>query len=510
MRLLTREQARELDNLTMVEMGIEGKSLMGNAGKEVSTIVKNMIVDIDRYKIFIICGKGNNGGDGFSAAAELFIDGFDVEIHSLLSGNYIAGDARFYYQKCIDLNIPISYGYDLPQNKKLDLILDALLGTGFFSPLKKELIPWIKWINASQAKVVSLDIASGLDSNSGLALSECVKPNTTITFGNPKIGMIIRQGKRYSGRYFATDIGFPNLDKIKLPGLKWELFDEITVKRILHKPKDDTDKYNQGKVLVIAGSEGMTGAAILSSMGALRSGCGLTITVVPESLHTVFETNIIEGMTLALPDNKSGYLVEKNLDEILVKSRWADALIIGPGLGRNQSTQELIRELVLKVTVPIVLDADGLYPFASKISDLNQREYPLIITPHLRELGSLLSIDSERIKIDFPRIMTEMMESFKHIALIKQVPICIFNNRQATINSTGNPGLATAGTGDILSGMIGGFLASGINIKYAAGIAAFIHGKASDELVKTNGYRGQIATDILSTIPKVIASYEYL
>ena len=128
----------------------------------------------------------------------------------------------------------------------------------------------------------------------------------------------------------------------------------------------------------------------------------------------------------------------------------------------------------------------------------------------ISELASLLSIDSERIKIDFPRIMTEMMESFKHVALIKQVPICIFNDREATINSTGNPGLATAGTGDILSGMIGGFLASGINIKNAAEIAAFIHGKASDELVKTNGYRGQIATDILSTIPKVIASYEYL
>ena len=510
MRLLTREQARELDSLTMDELEISGQILMGNAGKQVASTAKTMVGEIHEPRILIICGKGNNGGDGFAAAAELFADGFRVTIHSLPGEQDITGDALYYYQQCADLNIPISHGYDIPELDEADLIMDALLGTGFHGPMKADLIPWVEWINSAKTRVQAVDISSGLDSNSGLVQRGAVKADTTVTMGAPKVGMVFRHGKEYTGVCVTADIGFPKLDDITLSGLDWELFHESAAIEFLRIPEADTHKYQQGKVLVIAGSTGMTGAAVLATMGALRSGTGLTITTVPESLNAIFEADIIEGMTLALPDHNSGCLLAENLDDILDKSTWADAVVLGPGLGRNKSTQLLVRELVRRVTTPMVLDADGLFPFARNIAELNQRQYPLVITPHIGELASLTAIDKEEIKNDFPNVITEVMADFHHIALVKQVPVCIFSGQRALLNCSGNPGLSTAGTGDVLSGMIGSFLAGGLEPELAAALGAFIHGKSSDQLVEKMGYRGQIASDLLPMIPHVLATYEHL
>ena len=509
MRLLTREQARELDNVAMGNLGISGQELMGNAGIQIAETAKNMVGKIHEPSILIICGKGNNGGDGFAAAAELFADGFQVIIHSISFREDMTDDSLYYYQRCSSMNITISYGYDIPEFGEADLILDALLGTGFSGLIKKEILPWVEWINATKTKVLAVDISSGLDSNSGLAQSIAVKADTTVTMGKLKVGMVFRQGKGYSGECVDANIGFPNLDNMTLSGLEWELFHESASVKLLRKPEVDTHKYEQGKVLVIAGSKGMTGAAVLVTMGALRSGCGLTITTVPESLNAVFESDIIEGMTMPLCDNNFGYLVTEHLDEILEKSTWADAVILGPGLGRNESTQNLVIDLVSKVTKPMVLDADGLFPFAKNMVELNQRQHPLVITPHIGELASLVGIDKRTIINDFPNVMTKVMTDFHHIALVKQVPVCIFNGHKVIVNCSGNPGLSTAGTGDVLSGIIGSFLASGIDSTLAAALGAFVHGKTSDNLVEKLGYRGQIASDLLPMIPNVMATYEH-
>lgn len=510
MRVLTREQARELDSFSINKLGVSSKNLMTNAGDLVAKTAKNMICNIRNPKILILCGKGNNGGDGFAAAITLLSYGYSIKIFSISSQKGIKGDTLYFYNKCCDLNIPILFGPDLPDIENIDLIIDALLGTGFQGTLKPYLIPLIERINNIKTKALSIDIPSGLDSNSGLAKPVAVQADSTATMGSPKLGMVLRQGKYFSGETISENIGFPEIDNFTFSGMNWEIFDERLVSKMFEKVKPDTHKYERGKVLVIAGSRGMTGAAILATMGALRSGSGLTITTTPKSLNTIFESNIIEGMTMILQDNDSGYLILDNLDEILEKSTWADSVILGPGLGRNKSTQALIKKLVLNIKSPMVLDADGLYPFAKNLTDLNNRKSPLIITPHIGELASLTDIDKEDIKNDFTNIMTDIMNNFHHVALVKQAPVCVFNRKRVTINSSGNPGLATSGTGDVLAGIIGSFLSNGIDTKLAAHLGAFIHGKTSDQLVEKFGYRGQIATDLLPIIPRVIAYYEHL
>ena len=505
MKLLTPSQARELDRVSMDEMGIPRKVLTGNAGQCIAEKAMEMLSDIPNPFILILCGKGNNGGDGFAAASILYNNKFNIQIHSTSIKTGLKDDRLIYYFKYDALGIEIGYGTNLPKFNRPDLLIDGLFGTGFRGELRPEFIPWFDWINESTFKVLSIDIPSGLNGDSGKINPKAVKADTTLTFGAAKVGMIFRDGKEYSGKVTTGDIGYP---EIELSGLQWELIEESFISSLLKRPKTESHKYSVGKVLIIAGSIGMTGAAILATFGALRSGAGLTITTAPSSLNEIFERSIIEGMTLSFNDDGKGYLSTQHFDKIMEKVEWADSIVIGPGLGRNEETQFLIKKLVLSVKIPMVLDADGLFPFNNNFHELNEREFPLVITPHIGELSKLIKIDKEDIVQKFPEVMTEFMSKFDHTLLAKQVPSCILHGKKVMVNSTGNPGLATGGTGDVLSGMVGSFIAQGFPIETAASIASFVHGKSSDNLVEERGFRGQIASDLLLKIPEVISFYE--
>jgi len=508
MRLLTPSQAYELDHLSIKEFNISGKTLMGNAGQCIAEKALELIAHFEQPKIFVICGKGNNGGDGFSAASIIHKYQYRINIHSIISKEKIKGDSLFFHRACEKLNIPITYGLNIPEIQESNLIIDGLLGIGLKGELSKELQSWIKWINQLSLKVLAIDIPSGLNGFSGNSNPNSVKADVTLTFGAPKIGMIFRNGPHYSGDVRITDIGYPNLDDIKLTGMEWRQFSESKAKLFLKKPRIDLNKYLSGKVLIIAGSKNMTGAAILSTYGALRCGTGLTITVAPSSLNAIYERTIIEGMTYCLEDNGLGHLDETHFDEIMDKVEWADSVLIGPGMGRFKSTKKLIIKLVKNICKPVILDADGLFPFSGALNKLNNRKHPLVITPHLGELSNLTGYDSDRIIADFPNIMDDKMKMFNHTILVKQIPICTFNSKIGIVNTTGNPGLATAGTGDVLAGMISGLIAQGLDTFDAAALGSFIHGKASDYLAREKGYRGQVASDLLNTVPLVISDYE--
>ena len=508
MRLFTREQAQALDQISMNEMGIQGVTLMGNAGQQVAKKAMALLTEAHDPSILIICGQGNNGGDGFAAGVELYKDNYNVRLHSIPDPETIGEDSGHFFNKCESLEIPITFGIEVPDIRTPDLIIDGIFGTGFIGELRAPIIPWVHWIRRSDSIVLSIDIPSGLDCNSGRAIPEGVKAHSTVTFGSQKVGMSFRQGPDYSGEITLGEIGFPPLNKIDLPGLEWDLFTESIAQDILKKPRIDTHKHASGKVLVIAGSKGMTGAAVLSTFGALRSGAGLTMTTSPSSLNEIYERSIIEGMTLGLDDHGHGYLSAEHFNSIMEKMAWADAVVLGPGLGREKETQQLIKKLVQTIQKPLVLDADGLFPFSGNIGELNQRRSPLVITPHLGELANLSGIEKENIVSDFPNIMEKFMADFNHVALVKQVPSCTFFDNRAIVNSSGNPGLATGGTGDVLSGMIASLIAQGITPFDAASLGTFIHGKTSDQLVMEKGYRGQIASDLIEKIPGVIAQYE--
>jgi len=508
MWLLSRKQAKELDTLTIDQYGISGKILMGNAGKKVAEKAMEILSEIHDPSILVLCGKGNNGGDGFAAAQILNNNKYNVRVHSLSCFESIKDDSMYFLEQCQINQITITDGYTLPIPNSFDLIIDGIFGTGFKNEIREQFLECFHWVNKSNAQILSIDLPSGLDCNSGIAQPTAIKADQTITFGAPKLGLFFRQGKEFSGKITIGEIGFPRLNKVKISGFKWKLFNEKNLKYLLKKPKIDSHKYIAGKVLFITGSKGMTGASILATLGALRSGAGLTLTATPKSLNNILEKAIIEGMTYSLEDKLKGYFIKENLDCLLEKSEWADVVVMGPGLGRNQSTQELVKKLVALIEKPLILDADGLFPYENNLTDLDNRLNPLIITPHLGELSHISGINKKELVSDFPNQLEKIMKGFSHTAVIKQVPACVFYKNQVSLNTSGNQGLSTSGTGDVLSGMIGSFIAQGLSLRQAAESGVFIHGLASDNLLSAKGYRGQIASDLLFEIPKVISRYE--
>tara|TARA_Y100001970_G_C14228905_1_gene857387 strand:- start:1004 stop:2536 length:1533 start_codon:yes stop_codon:yes gene_type:complete len=508
MKLLTPLQAYELEEKSIKELPISSGQLMENAGESVAIKAIEMIKGIRSAVILIICGKGNNGGDGFAAGASLKRKKIKVILHSIAHEKNIAGDPLKYHESCKKLNIPITYGEKIPNFDAFELIIDGLIGTGLKGQVRVELLGWINWINNKDSKILSIDVPSGLNASSGNIYPEAVKADTTITFGASKVGMLLRYGPKHCGDVQIKNIGFITTDKLEVSGLIWKQFSETTIRSNLKKPKLDLNKCSAGKVLIIAGSRGMTGAAVLSTMSALRSGAGLTITTSLKSLNQIYESTIIEGLTFCLNDNDDGFLKETHFDMIMEKVEWSDSVLLGPGLGRNKSTQKLIKMLVKSINKPLILDADGLYPFKGKLYDLERRKPPLVITPHFGELSRLIGFEKELIISEFPEILDEIQQTFSHTALIKQIPNCIIKKHIVIVNTTGNQGLATAGTGDILSGIISGLISQGYDPFSGACLGSYIHGKASDILTQTKGFRGQIASDLLEIIPKVIVPYE--
>jgi NAD(P)H-hydrate epimerase len=252
----------------------------------------------------------------------------------------------------------------------------------------------------------------------------------------------------------------------------------------------------------------MTGAAALCAFGAFRVGAGLVISAAPQSINDIYEKKITEAMTLICDDDNKGCFLLKNYEDISKKFDWADVVIIGPGVGQDIQTFNLVEKIIRNCTKPIVIDADGLKVFDKNRQLFNKIKVPFVITPHYGEMSRILDVDSQFIKNKFTSIIDEFMDDFKGVLIAKNAPSCTLFRNDVYINSSGNPGLSTAGTGDILAGMIGGLIAQGISIKDASRLAVYIHGKAADNYVKNNGMRGMIASDILNEIPSLLSKYE--
>ena len=509
MKLLTQKQSKELDLITLNTFDIKGIQLMENAGKCISKLFVNNFCKIDNPRIAIVCGKGNNGGDGFASAIFLHSKKYHPQIFCICSLDELSHDSQHFANQCIDLGISIQFScINLIDDLKYDYIIDGLLGTGVSSPVKEKLWPWVSKMNKSEGKIISIDIPSGLHADNGIATPEGVQADYTITMGYPKIGLNMRDGPSLSGEIYIADIGFPDKSVNYVAGLKWNLLVEKEISYLLKPLNIDTNKYKQGKVLIIAGSKGMTGAAALCAFGAFRVGAGLVISAAPQSINDIYEKKITEAMTLNCDDDGKGYFLLKNYEEISKKIDWADVVIIGPGIGQNTQTLNLVKKIINKCTKPIVIDADGLRVFDKNGELFNKIKVPYVITPHYGEMSRILDIDSQILKDNFTSIIDNFMDSFKGVLVAKNAPSCTLFRNNVFINSSGNPGLSTAGTGDILAGMIGGFIAQGIDSEDASKLAVYIHGKAADIYVKNNGMRGMIASDILNKIPSVLSKYE--
>ncbi len=366
---------------------------------------------------------------------------------------------------------------------------------------------WTKWINSFSCQVLAVDCPTGIDGNRGIAAKFSVSATATVSMGYPKLGLCIKQGQIHSGKIQSVDIGFPDIVN-ELSGLRWSRFEKQSITDMLTEVNSDTYKHQQGKVLIIAGSKGMTGAAVLSTFGALRSGAGLTVTCAPESIEDIYEKTIIEGMTVGCEDDGLGYFIHDCFDTISEKFEWCDAIVIGPGLGRDSKTMELVKDVILNAQKPLIIDADGLRIFHDNLDLFEKINVPYIITPHEGEFCELLGIDRGKYIDSFPQNIEQFMVDFPGVLVLKNAPTITFHQKEAMVNTSGNPGMATAGMGDVLAGILGTFVAQGMDIYQAAKAGVFLHGLAADNKAEEKGLRGLIASDLLDELPKVLREFD--
>jgi NAD(P)H-hydrate epimerase len=528
-RILKGSRVAEIDEKCISD-GIDPKWLMGNAG---SGIAKIIISDFQAKNLkrsargVIVCGSGNNGGDGFVAAKDLVDFGMDISVFYIHPAEKFSKDSKYYFEKLKEIKgIKLDY-LDVSNNesiknfkdktKESNFIIDAIFGTGLhgkdvYSPAK-EVIEMINLMRAENSEIIvySIDIPSGVDSDSAEVLGVAIKADKTITFGCKKIGIANYPGADFAGEVRVADIGIPDkyygeYEQIFEASLQW-------VAAKLPNRKAWTYKHEVGRLLVIAGSLGFTGAAVMTCQAAMRAGAGIVTLVCPWELNTIYETKLTEVMTYPVEQTEDLSIHMDALDDILQLSEKFDALAIGPGLSKNPSIICMVREILMKIKKPTVLDADGLralYGPRDVDEDNNLDLSHVVITPHPGELAAILGESkialSNRLSSNL-----EVVKKYGLISVLKGAATLISDSGEKTfINPTGSWALATAGTGDILAGIIGSLLSQGMSLMDSAICGVYIHGMSSDIVACETSKTSQIATDLLDGIKRTFIEIEKL
>ncbi len=499
-RLVTAEEMRAIDRCTIQELGVPGLLLMENAGLGVLRVVEQLLAQCNGKRVTILCGGGNNGGDGMVVARHLFNRGIPMNVYLVGKKASVKGDARVNMQilESFGINIPEIYEKkDLRRIAPSDIIVDALLGTGITGEVRGLMAHVVDWVNRSSLPVVSVDLPSGLHCDDGSYQGTCVRADQTVTMAELKRGLVLPPGRELAGQVTVVDISAPAFVS-ESAGIKTFLVEQEDIRRRLPQRPPAAHKGDFGKILVLAGSSGMTGAATLASLAALRVGGGLTILCIPRSLNAILEEKLTEVMTKPLPETPQGTLsldAEAEIDALL---EWADVLAIGPGLSTVPETGELIRRIVKKTTIPMVIDADGLNAISGREDILEKKKTPRIITPHYGELSRLNGLSIDDIAKNRIEVARESASRFGGTVVLKGAPTVIgHSDGYVYVNSTGNSGMATPGTGDVLTGMVVGFLAQGCSTLDASLCGVYLHGLAGDTGAQAVGQRSLIAGDLI-------------
>ncbi len=508
MILVTAEQMRDLDRRATEEAGIPSLLLMENAGR---SVFEETVAMLSRNpagkKIAVVCGKGNNGGDGFVAARHLTNRNAAVQIFLLCNFDDVQGDAAINLSIAQRMGIPIRIVTDKEDLKNLvsfDLIVDAIFGTGIKGNVSGLAKDAIKAINESNRPVLSIDIPSGIDADNGSICGLCVCATRTVTFGLPKRGLYLFPGANYVGKLTVVDIGIPNA-LLEDSGSDVRSITAELTKKLLPLRNLDAHKGSCGHLAVIAGSIGMTGAAALTAESALRVGAGLVTLGIPESLNDILESKVTEVMTVPIPEGGCKSFGLDSLKASLELIQRCDALAIGPGIGRRPEAIEFILQLVPKVEKPMVLDADALNAISKDSSILVKIDAPVVITPHPGEMARLLGTTTSDVQSNRLEIALDCSKDWGVTVVLKGAGTVVANQQgQAFINTTGNPGMASGGMGDVLTGAIGGLLAQGLNPTESAICGVYLHGLAADIASHRIGSRGFLANEVSKLIPKAL------
>jgi ADP-dependent NAD(P)H-hydrate dehydratase / NAD(P)H-hydrate epimerase len=517
-RVVSAEEMKWCDETTINGIGIPGLLLMENAGGAVARSIHNLLGQLNDKHVVIFCGKGNNGGDGFVVARHLANEGASVSILLTSPPLELKGDAlaQFKILKKIsgNANPPITIQrYSVSALNKLqhiDVIVDAIFGTGFSGKIKQPLFGLVEWMNNQRVPVLSVDIPSGLNASTGVVENIAVRAQHTVTFGLRKSGLLLNRGKELSGNVVVADVGIPKSVTESKTLSKSFLVCAADVRIGLPSRPLTAHKYSVGKVFVIAGSKGLTGAAALSATAALRAGAGAVLLGTPESVYPTMMRKLTEVMVMPLPSTDEGTLSEKSFEILQPKLAWADVVVVGPGLSRNPQTQHLVLKILKEYSGRILLDADGLFAVASAGLDILKRsKAEIILTPHSGEFGNLVNMNSESVDRDRINLPRQLAKKIQKIIILKGAPTVVASpDGTAYLNPTGNPGMATIGSGDVLSGIVAGLWAQGCPIEVAAYCGVYLHGLSGDFAKKKLGERSLLAGDLIEFLPEAFSFVE--
>jgi NAD(P)H-hydrate epimerase len=494
--VLDAEQMRATDAWAINDRGVPSLELMETAGRAVAEVAAQAA---GSGRAAVVCGKGNNGGDGLVTARALRETGFEVDALLLGPGDQLSEDARANLERFEGAR-QVGVG-ELPGALEgAGVIVDAIFGTGFAGAPRDPAGAAIDAINDADATVVATDIASGVNASTGEVEGKAVRADRTVTFRAPKLGHWISPGKDHAGDLHVAPIGIPD-------GAPVEATTGLIATRVLelapHRMAGST-KFSSGQVVVVGGSRGLTGAVCLSALGAIRSGAGYATVAVPADLESIFEVKLTEVMSLGCA-SREGRLRPAASEQILGAAERAACVVLGSGMGREQGTQRLARELTQRIEAPLVLDADGLNAHAGRIESLADRDGPLVLTPHEGEMGRLLDRSSETIKAKRLENAREAAERSGAIVVLKGDDSIVTDGERTAVNAVSSPQLATAGTGDVLTGVIAALIARGLEPFAATCAAVVAHSRAGRVAGERVGHDSVIAGDVVDAMSAGLA-----
>ncbi len=497
MKLYTAEEMIRADRGAQ-ELGIPGGVLMERAGAEMARAA------LEAYaprRALVVAGGGNNGGDGFVVARELHRAGVDVAVFPTKDG--YEGDPGTNFEILRNLGVRFVGLDELEAElRRSDLVIDALLGTGFSGEVREREARLIERINESLVPVLAVDVPSGVDGATGEVYGGAVRAHVTVCAHAAKVGCVISPGREHAGEVVAVDIGIPPEADVE-PSLTWT--DAESLRGKIPRTAEPAHKYSAGALLVVAGSSRTTGAPQMVVRAAERTGCGIVFLATSESSAPAVDLELMEALVHGVPEDGEGYVTSAALERILQLSERTSALAVGPGMGTGDEGRRLLEGILREVDSPVLLDADAITNLV-ETDALAHRDAPTVITPHAGELGRLLSAGVKEVSARRLRSARSAAEEHGCCVLLKGSDTLVAEGGKVAVNSTGSVALATAGTGDILSGVIGALLSRGMDAYEAARAGAWVHGRAAELWLEVTGWPAEslVATDLLRYLPEAL------
>ena len=488
MKLVTAKEMKELDVQAQNDYAMPGILLMDNAAQAVAEAVHEALTALEGERVVIFCGGGNNGGDGLGAAR--WLQSYGVSVRAFVVGaalDAVQGDAALelaMFTKAGGRVEALSTEDDWVLAElaasKADVLVDALLGTGFHGELEGDVLRACELLNKSEKYILAVDIPTGVNADNGAVSENAVRADHTVTMALVKTGLLLYPGREYCGDIELADISMPVKLVEEYQSDKYRLTDEI-VRELLPLRKANAHKGDAGRVVICAGSPGYTGAAALASDAAVKAGAGLVSLYTPLSSRDVLAIKLTEVMVHGLLERMPGILGGGAASDVASSAEAADVLAIGPGLGTSESTQEAVRTILQKITTPVVIDADALTALAGHTEILAAMQAQKVLTPHPGEMARLTGLEIAEIEADRINIAKKYAEQWQAIVVLKGAPTVIgCPNGTVYVNSTGNSSLATGGSGDVLTGIIAGLAAQEISLQEAAICGVYLHGLAAE------------------------------